>query len=79
MVIQAPRKRFLLFLALALLFALASSVSAQIHVPTPAICNETGPGDWSWWLSGCWQFPAAFADLIRALFTPAEFKGFVVR
>lgn len=79
MVIQAPRARFVVALVIVLLFVLVASASAQIHVPTPSICKDTGPGDWEWWLSGCWQFPAAFGGLIRALFTPSEFNGFVVR
>lgn len=70
------RQRFVgVFVAMVICAAL-SSVHAQVMIPTPPICKTTGPGDWEWWLHGCWQYPSIVVDELKPWFAV---KPYVVR
>lgn len=54
MVIQA-RKRYVVAFVVALFLAYFAVVTqAQVLIPKPPICNETGPSDWEWWFHQCY-------------------------
>lgn len=65
MVIQA-RKRFVVAFIVALFLAwFAVTATAQVMIPKPAICNETGPLDWEWWAAQCYLWSAPESNPAR--------------